>query len=73
VNVKALSEEARRAILEAVKNKLGFSKACKALDITKFSLHRYLTGERKIPPDVVRRTLRLLTGSEFEPIVSEWD
>jgi len=34
-----LSKEAKGAILEAVKNKLGFSKACEALGITKSSLH----------------------------------
>jgi len=74
VNVEALSEEAKRAILEAVKNKLGFSKACEALDIAKSSLHRYLSGYRKkIPGDVVKRALKFLTKSEFESIVSEWD
>jgi len=73
VNVEALSEEAKRAILEAVKNKLGFSKACEALDIAKSSLHRYLSGERRIPEDVVKRALRFLTRSEFESIVGEWD
>jgi len=73
VNVEALSEEAKRAILEAVKNKFGFSKACELLDIAKSSLHRYLTGERKIPSDVVKRALKFLTKSEFESIVSEWD
>jgi len=73
VNVEALSEEARRAILEAVKNKLGFTRTCEVLDIAKSSLHRYLTGERKIPEDVVKRALRFLTKSEFESIVTEWD
>jgi len=73
VNVEALSEEVRRAILEAVKNKLGFAKACKALGIAKSSLHRYLSGERKIPGDVVKRALRFLSNSEFETIVSDWD
>jgi len=46
VNIEALSEEAKRAILEVVKNKLGFSNAYEALDIAKSSLHRYLSGER---------------------------
>jgi len=73
VNVEALSEEAKRAILEAVKNKFGFSKACELLDIAKSSLHRYFTGERRIPSDVVKRALKFLTKSEFESIVSEWD
>jgi len=40
VNIEALSEEAKRAILEAVKNKLGFTKACEVLDIAKSSLYR---------------------------------
>jgi len=73
VNIEALSDDARRAILEAVKNKLGFSKACEALDIAKSSLYRYLSGERKVPPDVIKRALKFLTRSEFESIVSEWD
>jgi len=73
VNVSALSDDARRSILEAVKNKLGFSGACEALGIAKSSLHRYLTGERKIPDDVVRRALQYLTKAEFESIVTDWD
>jgi len=73
VNVEALSDEAKRAILEAVKNKLGFSKACEVLDIAKSSLHRYLSGERKIPGDVVKRALRYLSKEEFEEVVSSWD
>ncbi|ADM28749.1 integrase protein [Ignisphaera aggregans DSM 17230] len=73
VNVEALSDEAKRAILEAVKNKLGFSKACEVLDIAKSSLHRYLSGERKIPSDVIKRALKFLTKSEFESIISGWD
>ena len=44
INVSALGDDARRSILEAVKNKLGFSGACEALGIAKSSLHRYLTG-----------------------------
>jgi len=73
VNVSALSEDTRRSILEAVKSKLGFSGACEALGIAKSSLHRYLSGERRIPEDVVRRALQHLTRSEFESIVSDWD
>jgi len=48
VDVEALSEEAKRAILEAAKNRLGFSKVYEALDIAKASLHKYLLGKRKI-------------------------
>jgi len=55
VNVEALSEEAKKAILEAIKNKLGFSKACEALSIAKSSLYRYLPGERKVPAEDMRR------------------
>jgi len=73
VNVSALSDDARRSILEAVKSKLGFNEACEALGIAKSSLHRYLSGERKIPEDVVRRALQHLTRPEFESIVSDWD
>jgi len=58
VNVEALSEEARGSILEAVKNKLGFTKACEVLNIAKSSMCRYLSGKRKIPGDVVKRALR---------------
>jgi len=73
VNVEALSDEAKRIILEAVKNKLGFTKACEVLDIAKSSIYRYLSGEKKVSADVVKRALRFPTKSEFELIVSEWD
>jgi len=73
VNVSALSDDARRSILEVVKNKLGFSSACEALGIAKSSLHRYLTGERRIPDDIVKRALQYLSKAEFESIVTDWD
>jgi len=52
---------------------LDFTKICELLGIAKSSLHRHLTGEEKIPGDVVRRALSFLTHSEFESIVGEWD
>jgi hypothetical protein len=39
VNASALSDEARRLILERVKGKLGFEKALKALSIERGSLY----------------------------------
>jgi len=36
-------------------------------------LHRYLSGERRIPSDIVRNALRFLTRTEFESIISDWD
>jgi len=73
VNVDAISDEARCGILEAVKDKLGFTEAREVLGIAKSSMHRYLSGERKIPSDVVKNALRFLTKSEFESIVGDWD
>jgi len=57
----------------AVKGKLGFNGVRGALGIAKPSLHRYLTGERRISDDVVRRAPQHLTRSEFESIVTDWD
>ncbi|MCD6084477.1 MAG: integrase [Desulfurococcales archaeon] len=73
VRVEALGDDVRLSILRAVKNKLGFNGACSALGIAKSSLHRYLSGKRKIPSDVVKKALRHLEREEFESIVSEWD
>ena len=73
VRVEALGGDVRLSILRAVKNKLGFNGACSALGIAKSSLHRYLSGKRKIPSDVVKKALRHLEREEFESIVSEWD
>jgi len=73
VNVSALSDDIKRSILEAVKNKLDFSCACEALGIAKSSLHRYLTGEGKVLGDVVKCVLQYLSKQEFEEIVSDWD
>ncbi|PUA33335.1 MAG: integrase [Zestosphaera tikiterensis] len=72
VNVDAVDDEARRSILEVVKNKLGFTKACEVLGIVKSSLHRYLSGERRVPNEVVKNALKFLTKSEFESIVGDW-
>jgi hypothetical protein len=44
VNVEALSDDVRRSILRVVKDRLGFTEACRALGIAESSLHRYLSG-----------------------------
>jgi len=53
VNVKVLGDDARRKILERVKEKLGFNKALEALNISKGAMHNYLHGLRRIPDEVV--------------------
>ena len=68
INVKALSEDTRRAILQRVKDKLGFSKAIKVLDISKGSMHNYLHGTRKIPDEVVLKSLQHIEEEEFREI-----
>jgi hypothetical protein len=73
VNVSVLSDDVRCGILWFVKDRLGFSETCRALGIAKSSLHRYLSGERRIPDNVVRKALTFLDKSEFEEIVSDWD
>jgi hypothetical protein len=57
VNASALSDEARRLILERVKHKLGFTKTLEALRITKGSLYNYLHGVKRVQGNVVYRTL----------------
>jgi len=73
VNVGALSDDARRLILERVKRKLGFTKTLEALDIARGSLHNYLQGVRKIPVEVVEKALRYLDEKEFNEIVQGID
>ena len=55
VNIAALSDDVRRRVLEKVKEKLGFTKTCEVLDIARSSLHRYLSGERRVPDEVVKK------------------
>ena len=73
VNVSALSGEVRRSILNALKDKLGYTGTCEALGIAKSSLSRYLSGEREVPEKVVKEALKHLSESEFENLVSGWD
>jgi intergrase/recombinase len=68
INVKALSEDTRRAILQRVKDKLGFSKAIEVLDISKGSMHNYLQGIRKIPDEVILKALQHIEEEEFREI-----
>jgi len=65
VNVGALSAESRRALLEAVRGKLGWSGALAALGVSRAALSRYLSGERAAPDEVVRRALGQLEEGEF--------
>jgi AcrR family transcriptional regulator len=69
VNVGALGDSARRAILGRLRDKLGFNEAAKALGVAKSSLYRYVSGQRRVPDEVVARALRHLSRAEFEEIV----
>jgi intergrase/recombinase len=69
IDVKGLSDDMRRAILEKVKRKLGYSEALKALEISRGALHNYLHGLRKVPDEVVSKALRCLEEREFYEMV----
>jgi len=73
VNAGALSDEARRLILERVKKKLGFEKTLRALGIARGSLHNYLHGVRRVPDNVVYKALQYLEEAEFNEIVQGID
>jgi intergrase/recombinase len=73
VDVRGLGEDARRAILERVKGKLGFTKALEALGISRGALHNYLHGLRKVPDEVIRRALQHLEEREFNEVVQGLD
>jgi len=73
VDVRGLSDESRRAILEKVKAKLGFGEALKALEISRGSLHNYLHGLRRVPDEVVSRALHHLEEEEFNEVVQGVD
>ena len=63
MNAGALSSEARRLIPERVKEKLGFEKTLRALDIARGSLYNYLHGVRRVPDNVVYKALQYLEES----------
>lgn len=73
VNVNALDEDVRFNIINYVKDKLGFNEACKALNIAKSSMHRYLSRQRRVPDEVVGEAIKLLRKEEFDNTVGEWD
>ena len=73
INISALGDEVRRAVLLRVKNKLGFTKALEALGIARGSLHNYLSGARRVPDEVVERAFRYLDEREFYEIVQGVD
>jgi len=62
----------RRIILEWVK-KFGFTKTLEVLSIAKGSLHKYLSGVRRIPDNVVYRALQYLEEGEFNEVVKGVD
>jgi hypothetical protein len=73
INISALSDEARRLIIERVKRKLGFTRALEALGISRGSLHNYLHGVRRVPDEVVYKALQYLEEREFNKIVQGVD
>ncbi|MCC6053909.1 MAG: hypothetical protein LM589_01115 [Thermosphaera sp.] len=73
VDVRGLSEETRRLILERVKRKLGFTKTLEVFGIARGSLHNYLQGIRRVPDNVVYKALQYLEEGEFNEIVKGLD
>jgi intergrase/recombinase len=73
VNLKGLSEDSRRLILQRVKEKLGFTEALEALGISRGALHNYLHGVRRVPDEVLARALDHLSEAEFSEAVSGVD
>jgi intergrase/recombinase len=73
VDVRGLSEETRRLILERVKRKLGYTKTLEVLGIARGSLHNYLQGVRRVPDNIVYRALQYLEEKEFNEIVQGLD
>jgi hypothetical protein len=73
INISALSDEARRLIIESVKRKLGFTRALEALGISKGAMYNYLHGVRRVPDEVVYRALQHLEEGEFNEIVKGVD
>jgi intergrase/recombinase len=69
VDVKGLGDDCRRAILQRVKDRLGFNGAIEALGIAKGSMHNYLNGVRRIPDEVVSKALRYIDEKDFNEIV----
>jgi hypothetical protein len=69
INISALSDEARRLIIERAKCKLGFTRALEALGISKGAMYNYLHGVRRVPDEVVYRALQHLEEGEFNEIV----
>jgi len=58
VNASALSDEARRLILERVKEKLGFERTLRVLGIARGSLRNYLHEVRTVPDNLVYKALQ---------------
>jgi intergrase/recombinase len=69
VDVRGLGDDCRRAILQRVKDRLGFNGAIEALGIARGSMHNYLNGVRRIPDEVVSKALRYIDEKDFNEIV----
>ncbi|MGC8613979.1 MAG: hypothetical protein ACP5L2_07090 [Conexivisphaera sp.] len=65
VDVSALGQGARRAILSALKDRMGALELARAIGVSRVALWRYLKGERDPPGDVIRRALGLMEEEEF--------
>ncbi|MGC9107055.1 MAG: integrase [Infirmifilum sp.] len=73
IDVRGISSDSRRAILQYAKDKLGFSKAVEVLGISKGAMFNYLHGLRKIPDEVILRALPHLSETEFREIIASID
>jgi len=65
VDIGSLSAEARRALLDAVRAKLGGVGASRAVGLSRAALYRYLSGERAVPAPQPTRTAQVEPGEEI--------
>jgi intergrase/recombinase len=73
IDVRGLSDDSRRVILQRVKDKLGFNRTLEALGVARGSLHNYIHGIRSVPDVVVLRALQFLDEYEFNEVVGGLD
>ena len=65
INVKGVDQDSRIRVLKLIRDRYGYRKACRILNISQSSMYRYLNGKRLIPDNLLNKMLEYIDRVSF--------
>jgi len=70
VGLKGIERDSRIKLLKFLKDRYGYRPLCRMLNISRSSMHRYLSGQRDIPDNLLQKILEYIEEDELMNILS---